>query len=128
VVTKSTSAAEPVGSRQTAAWSAKTTCKGVRCTTKIDTDTGANETLTSTSGTWQTRIKGKAQCVTIATQVPTGQKVPNLYTRSLKPVKAKNGQILKITGTDRYRQTKKCRNQQIKHYDVTRKITISYRD
>ena len=128
VVTKSTSASEPVGSRQTAVWSAETTCKGRTCTTKVNTGTGGKETLTSTSGAWNTRVRGKAQCVNIQTQVPTGQKVPNLYTRSLKPTKAKAGQVFKITGTDRYRQLKKCRNQQIKNYDVTRKITITYQD
>ena len=62
----------------------------------------------------------------MTTNVPTGQQVPNLYARTLKPVKAESKQILKITGTDRFRQLKKCRNQQVKNYDVSRKITITY--
>ncbi len=77
---------------------------------------------------WNSRVKGTGQCINLNTQKPTGQQVPNLFTRSLKPTKAKAGQILKITGTDRFRQTKKCRTQKVKNYDVTRKITLTYQD
>ena len=127
VVTKSTSAAEPVGSRQTATWSAKTTCQGATCTSNVDTGSG-QETLTSTDGVWNSRVKGTGQCINLTTQKPTGQQVPNLFTRSLKPTMATTDQILTIAGTDRFRQTKKCRTQKVKNYDVTRKITLTYQD
>ncbi|HSU36106.1 MAG TPA: hypothetical protein VLJ88_10645 [Propionibacteriaceae bacterium] len=126
-MTKSTSAAEPVGSRQTATWSAKTTCEGTTCTTKVDTGSGM-ETLTSTDGVWNSRVKGTGQCINLNTQEPTGQQVPNLFTRSLQATGASADQILEITGTDRFRQTKKCRTQEVANYDVTRKITLTYQD
>ena len=53
---------------------------------------------------------------------------PNPFTRSLQSTKDKAGQILTITGTDRFRQTKKCRTQKVKNYDVTREITLTYQD
>ena len=92
------------------------------------TGTGGTETLTSTGGGWKTRIKGQGYCINLSTRRRTGQQVPNLYTRTLKPAKSTNGQIVKITGTDRSQQLKKCRNQIAKNYDVIRKITITYKN
>jgi eukaryotic-like serine/threonine-protein kinase len=127
VVIKSTAASVAVGSRQTAAWSVETTCNGNKCTSKVFTGTGGTETLTSTGGGWNTKIKGRGNCINLSTGRRTGQSVPNLYTRTLKPAKSTNGQIVQITGTDRSQQLKKCRNQVAKNYDVIRKITIRYK-
>jgi hypothetical protein len=65
--------------------------------TKVDTGTGANETLTSTSGTWVTGARARLSASPSRLSCRPGRGCPNLYTRSLKPGKTKHGQILKIT-------------------------------
>jgi eukaryotic-like serine/threonine-protein kinase len=126
VVTKSTAASQPVGSRETQAWSVKTTCQADRCSSKISTGTGGTTSLTSKGAGWNTRVRGTGQCVSVTTGRPSGQNVPNLYTRTLKPGPLVGGQLRKITGSDRLVQLKNCRNQKGKRYDVTRKITITF--
>jgi hypothetical protein len=126
VVTKSTAAAQPVGSRESQAWSVTTTCRADRCSSKITTGTGGKASLTSKGTGWNTRVRGTGDCVSVTTGRPSGQKVPNLYTRTLKPGPLVGGQLRKITGSDRLVQLKDCRNQTGKRYDVTRKITITF--
>ena len=126
VVTKSTVASLPVGSRESQAWSVTTTCRADKCTSKIATGAGGTTSLTSTGTGWNSRIRGTGECVSVATGRRSGQKVPNLYTRTLKPGPLVGGQLRKITGNDRLVQLKNCRNQKGKRYDVSRKITINF--
>ena len=101
VVTKSTVASQPVGSKESQAWSVSTTCRADQCTSKITTGTGGKASLTSKGAGWNTRIRGTGECVSVTTGRPSGQKVPNLYTRTLKPGPLVGGQLRKITGNDR---------------------------
>ena len=124
IVTKAVGAPSiAVGSKQTASWAVKTSCGASKCKSTVKPSDGGAFSL---SGGLNTSQRYRVDCVEVGTGKKTGKKVPMQYKRTLKVTARKGDMITKISGTDRYRQLKKCDRQIAPLLDIRKKITITF--
>jgi serine/threonine-protein kinase len=123
IVTKVVGASIAVGNKQTASWVVTTRCSASKCKSSIKPSDGGAFSL---SGGLNTSERYRVDCIEVETGKKTGKKVPMQYKRTLKITERKGGMITKISGTDRYRQLKKCDRQVVPLVEVRKKITITF--
>ncbi len=125
VVTKSVGGGEPVGKKYTTSWAVKTTCADSGCTSSVKPGDGESFDLDSLN----TSFKITSACVQEGTSKKTGEEVPMAYKRQLAVATRKGDMVTKVSGSDSYRQLKKCTKptkQTAPMYEVRKKITITF--
>ena len=123
IVTKAVGGSVSVGSKQTASWAVTTSCGASKCKSSIKPSDGAGFSL---DGGLNSNARYRVDCVDVRTGKKSGDQVPMQYKRTLTVTARQGDMITKISGTDRYRQLKKCSRQVAPLVDVRSKITISF--